>query len=172
MQNNIFSTCLVGWGCRIHRLLLCRGIRHLPHNECPGYNTKQSDGEVPVMQELWGMQSTPSLPSLPGPLWSGAVSPHSVLSMGQIELNCVLIQNWIARNGTVFDTETVLMLKWIVWNRTAYLALNNLQWLIYHKTQTNKQTIFSTYEYDDQIEISIYCLKGIAGIFVKIPNKN
>ena len=31
-------------------------------NECPGYDTKQSDGEVPVMR------STPSLPSLPGPL--------------------------------------------------------------------------------------------------------
>ena len=23
----------VGWGCRIHRLLLCRGVR--PPNECP-----------------------------------------------------------------------------------------------------------------------------------------
>ena len=42
-----------------------------PHNKCPGYDTKQSDGEVPVMLELWGMQSTPSLPSLSGPLWPG-----------------------------------------------------------------------------------------------------
>ena len=25
----------------------------------PGYDTKQSDVEVPVMLELWGMQSTP-----------------------------------------------------------------------------------------------------------------
>ena len=45
---------------------LCRGVR-LP-NECPGKDTKQSDCEVPVMQKLWGMRSTPSLPSLPGPL--------------------------------------------------------------------------------------------------------
>ena len=37
-------------------------------NECSGYDSKQSDGEVPVMLELWGMQSTPSLPLLPGPL--------------------------------------------------------------------------------------------------------
>ena len=58
----------VGWGCRIHRLLLCRGIRP-PPNECPGYDTKQSDGEVPAMLELWGMRSTPSLSSLPRPLW-------------------------------------------------------------------------------------------------------
>ena len=38
-----------------------------PHpNECPGYDTKQFDGEVPVMQQLWGMRNTPLLPSLPG----------------------------------------------------------------------------------------------------------
>ena len=39
------------------------------------YDTKQSDGEVRAMLELWGMQSTPSLPSLPGPLWPGVVAP-------------------------------------------------------------------------------------------------
>ena len=64
-----------------------------PANECFGYETKQSDGEVPVMLELWGMQSTPSLPSFPGPLWPGVVSPDRALSMGQIELNCVLMLN-------------------------------------------------------------------------------
>ena len=46
-----------------------------PLNKCPGYDTKQSDGEVPVMLELWGMQSTPSLPSLLGPLWLEVVVP-------------------------------------------------------------------------------------------------
>ena len=44
-------------------------------NECAGYDNKQSDGEVPVILKLWGMQSTPSLPSLPGPFWSGVVAP-------------------------------------------------------------------------------------------------
>ena len=44
-------------------------------NECPGYDTKQSVGVVPVMQELWGMQSTPLLPSLPGPLCPRVVAP-------------------------------------------------------------------------------------------------
>ncbi len=38
-------------------------------NECPGYDTKQSDGEAPVMLELWGMWSTPLLLSLQGLLW-------------------------------------------------------------------------------------------------------
>ena len=31
------------------------------------------------------MQRTPSLPLLPGPVWSGVVAPDWVLSMGQIE---------------------------------------------------------------------------------------
>ena len=31
---------------------------HPPTNEGTGYDTEQSDGEVPVMLELWGMQST------------------------------------------------------------------------------------------------------------------
>ena len=51
-------------------------------NECPGYDTKQSDGEVPSLLEIWGMRSTPSLPSLPGPLWPGVVAPDRALSMG------------------------------------------------------------------------------------------
>ena len=81
ISNYDINTCPFGWGCRIHRLLLCRGVRP-PANECPGYDTKQSDGEVPAMLELWGMQSTPSLPSLPGPLSPGVVAPDRALSMG------------------------------------------------------------------------------------------
>ena len=54
--------------------------------ECSGYDIKQSDDEAPVMLVLWGIQSTPLLPLLPGPLWPGVVAPDKVLSMGQIEL--------------------------------------------------------------------------------------
>ena len=61
----------------------------------PRYGTKQSDGEVPVMLELWGMWSTHSLPSLPALLWPRVVASDRVLSMGQIELNCILIINCI-----------------------------------------------------------------------------
>ena len=43
-------------------------------NECPVYDTKQSDGEAPVMLKLWGMQSTPLLPSLSGPFWPRVVA--------------------------------------------------------------------------------------------------
>ena len=73
--------CPVSWGCRIHWLHLCGGIRP-PPNEYPGYDTKQSDGEVPAVLELWGMRSTPSLPSLLGPLWPGVVAPDRAPSMG------------------------------------------------------------------------------------------
>ena len=75
--------------CTIHRLHLWRNI--IPSIECPDYNAKQYDGEDSVILELWGMLSTPSLPSLPGPLWPGVEAPDTVLSMGQKELNCVLL---------------------------------------------------------------------------------
>ena len=58
----------VGWGSRIHRLHLYRGVRPPPY-ECPVYDAKQSNGESSVMLELCGIRSTPSLPSLPDPLW-------------------------------------------------------------------------------------------------------
>ena len=47
---------------------------------------KQSDGEVPVILELCGKQSTFSLSLHPGPFLLGMLAPDRVLSMGQIEL--------------------------------------------------------------------------------------
>ena len=55
-------------------------------NESLGYDTKESDGEASLMLELWGMRSTPSLPSLLGPLWHGVVAPDRVLYMSKIKL--------------------------------------------------------------------------------------
>ena len=62
-------------------LHLCREVRP-PPNECPGYDTKRSDGEVSVMQGLWGIQSTSSLPLPPNLLWPCVVAPDRALSMG------------------------------------------------------------------------------------------
>ena len=56
------------------------------NNECPGYDIKKSDDEVPLILELWEMWSTPSLPLLPGTFLLGVVVPDRVLSMGQLEL--------------------------------------------------------------------------------------
>ena len=71
----------------------CFSAEGNPHNECTGYDTKQSDSKVPVMLELWGIRGIPLLPSFEGPLCPGVVAPDRVLSMGQIELNCVLMIN-------------------------------------------------------------------------------
>ena len=45
------------------------------------------------MLELWEMRSTPSLTSLPDPLWPGVIAPDRVLFICQIELNGVLMLN-------------------------------------------------------------------------------
>ena len=55
-------------------------------NRCPVYDTTQCDGEIPVILEFREMQSTPSLPSLAGPLWFGVVAPDRILFIGQIQL--------------------------------------------------------------------------------------
>ena len=97
----ILKACPVGWGCRIHRLLLCRGVRP-PHNECPGFDTKQSDGEAPAMLELWGMRSTPSLQLLPGPLWPGVVAPDKDPIYGLNRINSILMLKrivWVKLNS-------------------------------------------------------------------------
>ena len=108
---------------RIHWLHLCRGIRlPPPHPRRVSWIWHQ-------MIRWWGSNDAgaldiPSLPPLLGPLWLGVVAPDSILSIGQIELHCVLMLNWIVWNGTVFDIETVLTLNWIVWNRVDYLYKN------------------------------------------------
>ena len=51
-------------------------------NECPGYGTKPSDGEAPVMLNLWGMWDTLLSPSHSAPLLSGVVAPDKFLSKG------------------------------------------------------------------------------------------
>ena len=71
-------------GCRIHQLHLCREVRL--SQRVSWYDTKQADGKALVMLELWAIQSTLSLPSLPSPLWLGVVAPDRVVSTGQIEL--------------------------------------------------------------------------------------
>ena len=148
---SIIAFCPVGWGCRTHQLHLYRGLRpHPTHNKGLEYDTKQSDGEVPVMLGLWEMRNTPSLPLLPGSLWPRVVAPDRALSMGYIEPNCPLMLNWIvslrtvwlnwiAWNKNVFDNLTVylhlncvLMLNWIVWNRTGFdiETIIMLNWII------------------------------------------
>ena len=76
------------------------------------------------MLELWGMQSTLSLPLLPGLLWTGVVAPDKVLPMDKKELFNIL--NWVQTNNLylikllemeLFDHLTVCVNKWLLFNR-------------------------------------------------------
>ena len=109
----------------------------LPPQWVSWYDTKQSDGEAPVMEKLWKMWSASSIPSLPGPLWHGVVASD----MGQIEIDCVLMLNWIVWNRSAFNI--VLIRNWIVWNRYFIciknrFGINNVQWLICCNTKPNQ----------------------------------
>ena len=77
------NSCPVGWGCRIHRLHLWRG--NLPTNVL----------DMTLNNPMVRMRSTPSMPSLPGLLCVGVVTPDRVQSMGQIDQKCILTLNWI-----------------------------------------------------------------------------
>ena len=94
------NRCPVGWGCRIHRLQVCRGVTP-PANECPRYDTKQPDGEVPVMLELWGMWSTPSLQLLPSQLWPWVVAPDRapIYEINRTNLHTYTKLNYLKQNS-------------------------------------------------------------------------
>ena len=103
--------------CRHIYIYMCETVEYInctsaeeynpPPNMCSGYDIKHSDSEVLVMQEIWGIRSTPLLLSLPGPLWFIVVAPDRVLCMGQIKLNCILMLNWIIWNKIIFTFNSV-----------------------------------------------------------------
>ena len=68
------QSCLVGWGCRIHWLHLCRRVRPPP--------PPMSALIMTLNNLMVRFQSTSSLPSLPGPLWPRMVATDRGLSMG------------------------------------------------------------------------------------------
>ena len=95
------------------------------------------------------MQSTPLLQSLTDTPYPGVVAADRIVSMGQIEVNCVLMRYWITWNRTVltFTLHThaklnskkwncFCMLNWIVWNGTAFdiETLLTLNWIVWNRT--------------------------------------
>ena len=60
--------CVVAQSAEVVEYTNCTSADGLDPNEYPGYDTKQSDGKVPVMLGPRGIRSTLSLPLLPGPL--------------------------------------------------------------------------------------------------------
>ena len=77
------------------------------------------------------MWSTPSLPSLPRPLWPGVAPPDKSPIYGLnrskprflkftvfLYLNCVFMLNWVVKIELFWHLNYVLMLNWMAWNRT------------------------------------------------------
>ena len=95
-------------------------------NECPNNDTKQYDSVVSVMLELWGMQSITSLPLLQGQFRPGVVATDRVLSMGEIELNSVLMLNWIIWKRTIFDIEITFLFWTELFERELFWHLTEL----------------------------------------------
>ena len=127
-----------------------------PTIKCLGHDIKQSDGEVAVKQELWGVWSTPLLPSLPGSVWPGLVAPDRVLSRGQIELNWVLILKWIVWNRTVLIFNCVQTKNSVVWkfNQNDFIWC----WMTQKGWHAIKQSNQPTNKW---LMLSCYCYKAI-----------
>ena len=66
------------------------------------------------MLELWGMWSSPSLPSLPGP--SGVVELDRVLSISQVGLNCLIL---------VWFGLMVHQLLWVINAKSIFIHINS-----------------------------------------------
>ena len=75
--------------------------------ECPGYDSKPTEGETTVL-ELWKIGINSSLPLLLGPLRNGWIVP--VLSMDQIEFDNHSL--YLKPFNCVQTNEDWFILKW------------------------------------------------------------
>ena len=82
------------------------------------------------MLKLWEMWSAPLLQSLPVPHWPGEVLPDSVQSIGQIELNSVLmLKKSILNLLNLFFTVSSLILIALVIFCTSHIRRNIISYL-------------------------------------------
>ena len=107
----------------------------LPRNDFPGYSTKQSNGDAPAL-EIWGMWSIPSLPLLPGPLSvQKKKKKRAQTRLRMLSTKCVYKSH-----------------IYLIYMCRENLALNNVQWLICHKTglkQNQSSFNFSKWQFAD-----------------------
>ena len=100
-----------------------------PTYVCLVYDTKRSDGKVPVMLELWGMWNNSFIAIAPRSTLIRNGSPWKSPIYGLNRINCILMLNRIVWIRTVW-------LNWIAWNslkwncfwhwNSTYIELNGL----------------------------------------------
>ena len=99
----------VGWDCKIHRFYLCRGVRYSQRVSCLWHLTiwwwSFSDAGALGNAEYSFITIAPKF------TLSVVVTLDRVLFMGQIELNYVLMLNWIVLNRTVLTFELCVSKK-------------------------------------------------------------
>ena len=94
----------VGWGYRIHRQLLCRGVRLSQRVSCIRHSTiwwrgSSNSGALGNVEYSFITIAPTSTLTRSG----------SILSIGPVEVNSVLMLNWIVWNKTIFDIKTVYL---------------------------------------------------------------
>ena len=103
MQFNVISrNSPVGWGCKIRRRHLCRGIRP--------FKTSILDM---TLNRIWLCSSSPSLPLLSGPLWPGVVIIVFFPFLDQIKL----ISHFVYMNPVNY-AQTIYCNTWKHWTRS------------------------------------------------------
>ena len=100
--------CPVGWDCRIHRLHFCRGVRHPQWVSWIWHKTIWS----------WGSSDAEALGDAGHPFI--AIPPKSNLARDG--------GTWYGPIYRLNRTNCILMLNWIVWNRTVCLNWIALNW--------------------------------------------
>ena len=100
-------------------------------------------------QQCWsfgecGVPLIDLLPSPPVSLGPRMVVSERLLSMGQIELNCVLMLNCIVWNRSVLTFKLRSYANWIVWNWTVFVYQNELFEIerLWHLTVCKQKHIF------------------------------
>ena len=110
------NNCPVGWGCRIHQLLLCSEVR-------PTYHVVLDKTLNLMVKFQW--------------CWIFAITPWSTHPRSVLMLNWIVFWHWNCTYAklnyfeielfwhlTVCKQKTILIQNWIVWNRTTFRYKN------------------------------------------------